>query len=357
MEKHLILTKGNNHYLLLRSDSQIHILTVDRRMNEQTEEWLLAQPRSVAAMNERQLSRNSIDVTRIRKISAEGTGAGCVVEIFQQQGKLRYMLSDDTTQEDMDILFRDIPCIKPWKPDNLPKDWRTRQQNPELRKKTKVWGTAVNVVGVVSGILTMSLGYMTPWLCWINLLCIVAGVALYCLFPAYYTMIEPPKGSRSPKRAHLILYSISVPALGLIVACLTYGKILSWWRVFAVCGILAAVITWLLCKSSPELQTSGMVLVTGLICLVLSIGPVTAVNLLMDFGPEQLIRTEVVDKDISSGSKSGDTYILYVMLEGEKTGIRVWGSLYRQLEVGDTARVVIRQGACGIPYAIITESE
>ena len=355
MEKHLILTKGNKQYLLLRSDSQIHIVTIDRRMNDCTEEWLLAQHRSVEAMNARQLSRNSIDISQILKISAEGTGAGSVIEIFHKQGKLRYTLSDDTSQENLDILFRNIRCFKPWKPGNVPKDWRTRQQNSELRKKTNAWGTAVNITGFVSGVLTMALGYMTSWLCWICILCIIAGTALYCLFPAYYTLIEPPKGSRSPKRAHLILYGITVPALGLIVACLTYGKILGWWRVSAVCGVLSAGITWLLCKRSPELQCPGMILVTALACLVLSIGPVTAVNRLLDFGPQQLIRTEILDKNYSGSSKSGDTYYIYVMLEGKRIGIRVWGSQYRALETGDTAQVVIREGALGIPYAELSE--
>lgn len=352
VEPHLYLARGKKRILLVRYYDQLHFITLDHRMHYQVRDWFLAQPRTVEEMNKRQLSRSTLELKDIRGVAAGGTGRGHVVQFYLKEGKRRYELHEDSTQETLSFLFAGLESFTPPKQQVAWQDWRLANQTPEMRKKLWFMGVVLNVAGVGSGWMTMYSGYRLPWLNWLCLICFVSAFVLYFRYPAYFAIAEGRR-KYGQKRSVFGLYPILLfaPAL-LATAALANFHVFGWWKAWvlgAVAVILLAVLLW---KFAPEFRDPGEYIGFILVGTLLSCGPILAINVLLDAAPAREIRTTVVDSDYSSG-RSGASYYLYVELEGEKIILPVDRLTYEANAIGDRVSVDLHGGALGIPYAEI----
>lgn len=352
MQPHIYLKRGKKSILLVRYFDQLHFITLDHRMHYQVRDWFLAQPRTVAEMNKRQLSRSTLDLKDIRGVAAGGTGRGHVVQFYLKDGKRRYELKEDTDAQTLSFLFAGLESFTPPKQEIAWQDWRLANQTPETRKKLWLLGGALNVVGVGSGWVTMYAGYRLPWFNWLCLICFLAAFVLYFRYPAYFTIAEGRR-KYGQKRSVFGLYPILLfaPAL-LATAALADFHVFGWWKAWAIGAAAVIALAVLLWKFAPEFRDPGEYIGFLLVGTLLSCGPVLAVNVLLDTAPAREIRATVVDSDYSSG-RSGTSYYLYAELEGEKIKFPVGRLTYEENPVGERVTVEYHPGALGIPYAEI----
>lgn len=356
MQDHLILQKGDKRYLLVRSFEQIHLITMDRRLSDQAEDWLLAQPRSVAEMNKRQLSRSTIPVAQLRGVSITGFSAGDNLQLYLKDGKRRYVLCTACTEAEVDRLFQGVERFTPpkpidWRAWEEKRDWRGVRQTPELREKLRIAGIGINAVSFFVSIWVMYMGYTHPWLVWVCLGCFVGGIGLLCRYPAYFTLFEDKKLFVRTTVIAIYLPVMLCPT-ALFAALLSHCYIPQLWKSWLFGGIVTAALTVLLFRCSPEFRIPGRLIGFFLVGALLSPGVVMAVNILPDGAPVEQLRAEVMELDRSSG-KHGTTYTVTASVNGEEWDIPLRRSLYEQLQKGEQVEVTLHEGFLKIPYATI----
>jgi len=309
MEPHLYLRRGKKSILLVRYFEQLHFITLDHRMHRQAKAWLLSQPRSVEEMNKMQLSRSSVNLGDVRGVAMGGLGRGQVVQFYLKEGKRRYEVYEDTDDETVSALFHGLESFTPPKQQIAWQDWRLARQDPKLRKVLWFLGGVVNVVGMLTGWITMGSGYHWPWLNWLCLLCFIGAFVLYFRYPAYFTILDSRR-KFGEKRAVFGLFPVIIFApLMMATAALGHYHVFGWWRAWVIGALIVAGLAILLWKLAPEFRDPGEFIGFLLVGTLISCGPVLAVNFLLDFAPAQEIHTEVVDASVSSG-KGGNNYDL-----------------------------------------------
>ncbi len=356
MQTHLTLQKGEKRYLLLRGFDTIHLITMDRRLTKQTEEWLLSGPRTVEEMNRRQLSRSTIELKNLRGYSITGLEPGDTLLIYTKEGKRRYQLAAACTREEPERLFQGFTRFNPpkpidWQAWEAERDWRTPRQVPELWDKLRWLGGIVNGISFISGLAVMVLDYAHPWLNWLCLAAFAGAILLFCLYPAHFTIFEDKRAMGKKGVIGLYLPVLLGPTT-LFAAALGHCCVLALWKAWVIGTGAVAVLALLLWKRSPEFREPVRIIGFLLVGALLSPGPVMALDILLDTAPVQEIHGEVVDKDRSSG-RGGAYYNLQLLLDGEEYSIPVNRSTYEQTEEGDRVEVTIHQGALGIPYGVI----
>ena len=325
-------------------------------MTEEAEEWLLREKRSVAAMNERQLSRSSMEIRQILGVSLTGREAGSILQLYLKDGKRRYELDDDCTQEDLNEIFQGVERFTPPKLKKGQQDWRLEKQDPASRKVLWFLGGTVNFAGGVSSILAMNAGYRFPWINILCLFCLLSALALYGGFPAYFTIFEGKRSSDKTKSSAFGLYLLPlICPLGLLCAVFKHAAVLAWWKSWVIGAVLVIGLAVLLWKRSPEIRTPARIVSFILIGTLISCGPVHAVNFLLDYAPVQEIRTDVLETSKSNSSKGGETYYINLQVDGRELEIPVSYEIYTQTQPGDRVTVEIHSGALGIPYAVIED--
>ena len=359
MQTYLILQKGEKRYLLLRGVEALHLITLDRRLTEQMEDWLLSQSRTVEEMNKRQLSRSTIELKNLRGYGVTGLEAGDTLLIYTKEGKRRYRLAAQCSREKLESLFQGFTRFNPpkpidWQALEAERDWRTPRQVPELWDKLRWLGGIVNGISFFSGLAVMVLDYAHPWLNWLCLACFAGAILLFCLYPAHFTIFEDKRAMG--KRGVIGLYlPVLLGPTTLFAAVLGHCCVLALWKAWVLGAAAVAALTLLLWKRSLEFREPVRIIGFLLVGALLSPGPVMAADILLDAAPVQEVHGEVVGKDRSSG-RGGAHYDLWVLLDGEEYSIPVNRSTYEQTEEGDRVEVTVHQGALGIPYARIGEA-
>lgn len=84
----------------------------------------------------------------------------------------------------------------------------------------------------------------------------------------------------------------------------------------------------------------------------LGMGNVGQLNYLLDHGNGVSRTAQVVEKNISKGSKSAIYYCYVQMPNGDTIELTVSPQIYRNTEVGDDLVVTGYEGAFGIPFTI-----
>jgi hypothetical protein len=112
---------------------------------------------------------------------------------------------------------------------------------------------------------------------------------------------------------------------------------------------MAVLLYWF----APAFKAGDKIFAVVLVGLLLSGGPILALNSLLETVPAQKIRTEVLDKESHHSTKGGDYFDVTVMLNGKETDIPVGGDTYRETEIGEIVTVEYHEGAFGIPYAML----
>ena len=356
MQTHLILQKGEKRHLLLRSTEALHLITMDRRLTDQTEDWLLAQPRTVEEMNKRQLSRSTIELKNLRGYSVTGLEAGDTLQIYTKEGKRRYQLAVACPKHDLNSLFRGFTRFNPpkpidWKAWEDSRDWRTPRQDEEKRKQLHFIALVLDAVSLVScfaGLVFHSALNGVVVLC---LLCLILSLGLYALYPSYYTIFEEKSTYHRGKVIGIYVPVLLCPVV-LCAVVLDHSCVLNWGRAWLFGTAAAVLLTVLFWKRSPEMREPTRLIGFLLVAVLVSTGPVLTVNYLLDFSPVQEIHAEVVNMDQTSG-RGGTWNHIHVCLDGETYEIPVSGSVYSGTSVGQRVEVELHSGALGIPYAKI----
>lgn len=352
MEPHLYLNRGKKRILLVRYFDKLHFVELDHRMSYKVQPWFLEKPRTEAEMDEKGLVRTSIDLKDIRGVAAGGTGMGMVVQFYLKDGKKRYELTKDCDLADMSDLFAGLESFEPPKKDSNWHDPRLAKQDPKKRVLLWVLGWLLNLTAIVTGTFLWAVGYEIPLICWISLMCIPASLLLYGFFPDYFTIFSEKQKYGQKKGVRSLVAPVVCP-LGMLLGAMFHYTWFHWWRawIFGAVGVvaLAVFLYWLV----PAFKAGDKIFAVVLVGLLLSGGPVLALNSLLEAVPAQKIRTEVLAKESHHSTKGGDYYDVTVMLNGKETDIPVGGDTYRETEIGEIVTVEYHEGAFGIPYAML----
>lgn len=349
MEPHLYLNRGKKNILLVRYFDKFHVIELNHQMHHQARKWLLACPRTEEEMDAWHITRGTIAAKYVRGVAAGGTGRGHVVQFYLTEGKRRYELAEDTDEPTFSALFHGLESFTPSQQNSNWQDARLAKQKPRLRNILWSIGAAVNAMGFVAASLVFSGGFRVPWFSGLCLLCILTSLVLYCLFPAYFTTYEGKRGYRQ-KRSAMMLYALVFAPFGLLAGALIHSCIFDWLKAWLIGAVAVVGLTVLLWKLVPDFRDAGKVIPFLLLGVLVSAGPVLAVNELLDTAPVSKLRTEVVDTNYVN-SRGGDSYYLVVKQEDRESRISVSEELFERIQVGDTIAVEIHQGALGIPYA------
>lgn len=105
-------------------------------------------------------------------------------------------------------------------------------------------------------------------------------------------------------------------------------------------------------------RSKGIIAFALFIFLMYAPAVVVQVNCLYDFTEPYVYETSLVDKHISTGSRSPDQYIYTVQTEeGKSMDVSVTEEFYKTRETGDMVLVLDYPGLLGIDYVFIDESE
>lgn len=354
MEPHIYLKRGKKSILLVRYFDKFHFIELDHQMHRHARKWLLACPRNEEEMDRWHISRSTIAAKYVRGVAAGGTGRGQVVQFYLQDGKRRYELERDCDLADMSALFDGLDSFEPPKLQSNWQDPRLAKQDPKLRSILWGIGAALNTVSFITGSMVFAGGFRVPWISAICLLCIPAAVVLYCLFPIYFTTYEGKRGY-GKKRSVMMLYTLVIAPAGLLLGAMVHCCIFAWWKAWVIGAGAVIALAVMLWKLVPDFRDAGKLIPFLLLGILLSAGPVLAVNDLLDTAPVSEIRSQVVDTDYVDSTRGQDTYYLIVNLEGREKRIPVDEEVFENTQAGDSVRVQLHGGALGIPYAELAD--
>ena len=352
VEPHMFLTRGKKRLLLVRYFDKLHFVTLDHRMTYKVRDWFLAQPRTEAEMDEKGLVRTSLKLQDVRGVAAGGTGMGQVVQFYLKDEKRRYELTKDCDLGDMSALFAGLESFAPPQKKSSWHDERLARQNPKLRNWLWPLGVLLNITSFVCGFVILGVGFESLWFVWIALLLIPLPLALYCLFPDYFNIFAEKRKYGQIKGTRGLIAPL-VCSVSMIMGATGTYEYFGWWKAWLIGGVVTIVLAVLLNRAAPVFRKADQVGRLVLVGILLSGGPVLALNSLLETAPPQQIQTQVVDKEKHISSKGPDIYELTVILDGEERNIPVDSVFYEEMEIGDGVTVEVHEGAFGIPYANI----
>lgn len=354
MEPHLYLKRGKKNILLVRYFDKFHFITLDHRMHHQARKWLLACPRTEEEMDRWHISRSTIAVKYVRGVAAGGTGRGHVVQFYLTEGKRRYELKEDCDLSHMSALFVGLDSFDPPKQDSKWQDPRFAKQDPTLRNYLWLLGWMLNLFACAGALMVWAAGFEIKWVCWMTMLCIPLSILLYCLFPDYFTIFGEIR-KYGKKKGALGLWGPLVCPVGMILGAISCYHIFDWWKAWIIGAAAVVILAVALYLTAPVFRAWDKVGMLVLVGLLISGGPVLALNHLLDSSPVREIHTEVADKDEHHSTKGGNHYNVTVVLDGEEMEFPVFRDFYSETEIGEIVTVEFHKGAFDIGYAVIEQ--
>lgn len=358
MVPHAILQKGEkstNVCLLVRYPNRFHIITVNGKLTEEAEERILSAPCNDSALDEMGIKRLTLHRADLLGVGIGGGLAGDILVLHTRDKKLRYVFSDDCSEEDMTALFDGIKRMQPpknSKSSKLKKDWRAGGQNPELRDKLSLVGFLVNAAGFILAAGALLDGRKHPIWYTLSLLVTLTAFYLYLRYPLYFSML----GKKEYQRHR---YSAQVTQLFYVV-CASFFVFL--YRMMAVspfrtlflflagvgCSVLLAI---LLYRKSQEIrQHLDILLVIFCAGAIYFFCVAVHLNAFLNFDELPPRAYEVTGLDSYKGSKS-----CFVRLSGEEVELDLPLALHDAVQVGDSVMVVHDWGFFGAEYAYVVE--
>lgn len=127
--EYLLLEQRGRQFMLLRSGNRFHLFTVDKRFTEEREEKLM----QLYPCSEETLRELGLTFTAwyVRGVAASGCDAGEELILYVGKKKHRYVLSDDSTREQMATMFDGVensPCPRK-NTSLLTGGWKSRKRN------------------------------------------------------------------------------------------------------------------------------------------------------------------------------------------------------------------------------------
>lgn len=355
MIPHAILQKGEkstNIYLLVRYPNRFHIITVNGKLTEEAEERILSAPCSDSTLDEMGIKRLTLHRADLLGVGIGGGLAGDILVLHTRDKKLRYVFSDDCSEEEMTDLFDGIKRMQPpknSKSSKLKKDWRTNQQDEKLRDTLKGVGLLVNAAAFLCLAGALLDGRNHPIWYTLGLLVAVVAVTLYLCFPLYFSLLGEKEYRRQRYRAPVTHLVFAAGASLFALLLRTFAVFHFGFRLFFLCGIGGAVLIFFLFYGfSREMRDNLLTL----FCLSLYAGMLVFaaachLNCFLNFDELPPQPYEVLEK-ASVGS-------CIVEINGEEADLDLPLALHDAVQIGDSVMVVHDRGFFGAEYAYVVE--
>lgn len=349
----LLLQQGQNKlFMLLRSGSVFHLVSVDKRLMEETEEKLMQlYPCSDQTLREMKLNFQALT---LRGVAISGPEAGDAVTLYTGKEKRKFVFSDDYDPEVLDAFFAGMERFQPPKKKRSknPDAWRLAQQDEKLVPVMRTVKRVLLALSIVSSVLLV---FHHPLWSALGILCSVTCGVLDLVYPAYFTLLEMSNGK---KQKHAIGLGLSA-ALPLMVQTLYVFYRFNFlnFEIF-LWAVAVALLAWVVFGffGREFSERTGDLLAMVLLLALFGSGPIGMMNYLTDRSEPRQYVTCVDDMYVSSSSKGGDNYFCTILLEdGSEFDLQVQRGQYEQFSVGDTIEIATRAGGLGIEYIFLTE--
>lgn len=346
--EYLLLQQKEKLFLLLGSRGGYHLISVDKRLTEEREQQLLRlYPCSDQTLKELGITFSAL---KVRGVAASGWEAGDELVLYVGKKKHRYVLSDDSTREQMAKLFDGVEKFPIPKKKRKPSDWRLEKQKKERIPLMKGIKTVLLLAALGS-----SAGLLLHHPAWsiLGILVSVSCGALDLVFPQYFTLLDLANGSKQ-KHAIGLGFPAAVPIM--VQAMYVFARYnyltmeIFFWSVGL--GILICIIFGLWCREFAE-RTGDLLALLLLLAMFLS-GPIGMVNGLLDVNRPAVYPVTVEDKHTSSG-KSTNYYCTVTLAEGETFDLSISKQNYAGIEVGQQITIAHHAGGLGIEYVSLME--
>ena len=346
--EYLLLQQSEKLYMLLGSGGTYHLVSVDKKLTEEREAQLLRlYPCSDQTLQELGIT---FKVLKVRGVAASGCDAGEELILYVGKKKHRYVLSDDSTREQMATMFNGVEKFPMPKKKYKPADWRLEKQKKELVPLMKGIKTVLLLAAVGS-----SAGLILHHPLWSVLGILVSASCgiLDLVFPQYFTLLDWGKGAK-PKHAIGLAFPASVPIM--VQALYVFARFnyltmeIFFWS--AGLGVLICVVFGLWCRELAD-RTVDLLAMLLLLVLFLS-GPIGMINGLTDRSEPKISTVIVEDKHKSSG-KSTSYYCTILLPGGEAFDLEVSRADYDRIETGQNVTIALREGGLGLEYITLME--
>lgn len=355
MVPHAILQKGEknaNLYLLVRYPNRFHIITVNGKLTEDAEERILAAPCSDDALDEMGIKRTTIHRADLQGVGIGGGLAGDYWVLHTRDKQLRYVLSDNCSQEELDVLFNGLKRLQP--PKNSPssklkKEWRVGGQDEKMVKKCNGLGLLVNASAFLCGAGALIDGAKHPVWYLFSLAVAVVAVALYLCYPLYFSLFGQKTYAYLRWRAPVthLLFAAACPLLALYP---------HWMNVYtfrnlpllvasAVSTVLLGILFYVRSREMRESIATFLSLL--LFALVLFFQAASFLNGYLNFDELPPRPYEVVEKTSPNSCT--------ILLSGEELELHLRLALTEAVQPGDAVMVVHDRGVLGVEYAYVVE--
>lgn len=346
--EYLLLQQNEKLYMLLGSKGIYHLVSVDKKLTEEREAQLLRlYPCSEQTLRELGIT---VSALKVRGVAANGWEAGDELVLYVGKKKQRYMLSDDSTQEQMALLFDGVEKFQMPKKKQKNGDWRKAKQKKELIPVMRGSKTLLLVaaLGSSAGLLLHHPGWSVLGI----LVSITCGV-LDLVFPQYFTLLDLAKGSKQ-KHAIGLGFSAAMPIMVLALYVFNRYNYLTMEIFFwsAGLGVLICIAFGLWSREFAD--RTGDLLALGLLLVMFLSGPIGMVNGLLDLEEPKTYPVMVEEKHISSG-KSTSYYCTILLENGESFDLSVSKPDYEQINAGEQIVIAHHSGGLGIEYLSLVE--
>lgn len=351
---YLQIRKGEQEYLLLKSDSHFHLIRVDSSLTESKMSRLLRiYPCSNDQLRELGLHYSAFKAENLRGVVIKGYSCGDEIELWIGN-TAKYTLCSDYTDEQLSAFFDGYTITR-----RLPSQWAGLDP-----KHILIISWTLNIVSVICSLLFCIL--QTPYKLWsaLCILCPVTAVALRLFFPTSFTLedesMEKKIGAfrKSRRKGNLLIPSVIVPGIALSIRSLTDftfpdSTIIMLLVAAAIISVVAVVLYGILNNGFRNglVNAIGILFGAVLVCL----GVVGQLNYLLDFNKPEAYILEVSDKQVDRGHKSTSYYCTVTMPNGEILEVNMSASTYRNIEVGEDISVTYHNGAFGIPFYTVED--
>ena len=359
MDNYLLLQKNSSIFLFLHYPDRYHIISVNKQFTDEKEEKLLSGTCSDAVIDEMGLTRTTILKQDLRGVAIGGCEAGSVLVLHTKDKKLKYVLSDDSSEESMSSMFGDIERFKAPKNSGSKtkrNDWRKDLQVESHKKPMKIIGYILNVLGFLSGMGAALFGYSKPlyiYTCFI--IPLITAIQYFC-FQQYYTLMGSKAYSEVGYTAKVtnLTSGLTTPIIGLVIFNLTNYHYPDWMPIIIGSVAIMIPIGCIFFFRSREVRENRSFLVEiVLVCTVFIHGYICQINHMANHQVE-FQRSVVTDLRKVEGGRHADRYYVAVILDDNtELELPIARSEYNAILPGDSVNVFYGKGALGIEYAYL----
>ncbi len=360
MDNYLLLQKNNSTLFFVHYPDRYHIISVNRQFTDEKEEKLLSETCSDAVIDEMNLTRITILKRDLRGVAIGGCEAGDVLVLHAKDRKLKYVLSDDSSEESMSLMFDGIERFKAPKnagSKSKRNDWRKDLQIETQKKTMKLIGYTLNVLGFLTGMGAVLFGYSAPICVYGCFIIPMITAVLYFSFQQYYTLM----GSKGYKESGYTAKVTNVTlGLAIPIAALTLFNIRNYhypdWKLIIIGTIIVMipigiVFYW---KSREARENPAFLFEIILVSTIFIHGYICQINHMLNRQQNDLQSCIVTDLRKEDGSRSGDRYYLTVRLKDDsEVELPIDGYEYNHIGSGDSVEIFYGTGALGIEYAYL----